>query len=204
MEIKKLLAAATMIGLTFGSAHYVRAEELKGHGLVEIAAGEEIVLDTQLMVPITKDLSLVHRNRPIWNYEKDLSVSYMLRGSHKVTRGLTAELGVAGSSEVGLIPRVGLGYFGTFGGVNFLQVGLPSLNGDLNFLSITGATYRHPSSDCLSLVISGENTGLISKEGWLPILQQASLGIGYGNLEVGVLGELTNGKAVRGFVRGRF
>ena len=198
---KILLAVVAAMYVPFGNISAEEAKKPAAHGLVEVAAGKEAVLDTQLLVPVSEDISLIHRNRATWDYEGSVSIAYMLRARHKVIGGLTAEVGAAGSSAIGLIPRAGLGYFQKMGGLKAFQVALAS---DSDVLSITGATYHHPVSSDLSLVVSGENTGLINRDDWLPVIQQASIGFNYGNLEAGILGELTDGGATRGFVRGRF
>ncbi|MBW2999827.1 hypothetical protein KY339_04080 [Candidatus Woesearchaeota archaeon] len=187
MVYKTLMAA--VMGMYMAIAPAKAEPQTKGSA--ELMAGQETAtLDTKLSVPVAPRTSVFSRNRITSDYEGNIGSFHLFKLDFKVIDGLGLCGGLMGTSAGGLKPNIGPQYFGKFG--NFSAYGTVLVSAEEKPVATTLVNFGYYTelSDAIGLVFGLENVTAVNGKGHIFSTQRGRVGIGFGNLQFGLAGDI--------------
>ena len=188
-KIKKLVTgvaiAASMICGTQSVAN--------ASGSVEVMAGDKsTTLDTKVMTNVAPRTNLFLRGRTSVDYQGKVGYFGLADLNVNLVDGLDAVAEAQFIPSVGVIPRLGLGYFKKVDDFSVYSLATAGFNGeDVDAEFLANLRYKPQLTDDLDLVLNLENVTNVGEQGHNFSVQRLRTGLGHNNYEFGVAADLT-------------
>ncbi|MBU0456685.1 MAG: hypothetical protein KKD75_00920 [Nanoarchaeota archaeon] len=188
-KLKKMVAGvAIATSMVCGASNIANAS-----GSVEVMAGNEnTTLDTKINASVAPRTNLFVRGRTSADYQGEVSYFGLADLSVNLVDGLDAVAEAQFIPGIGVVPRLGLQYFGKFGDFSvygLATAGLSGENVDAEFLA--NLKYAPKLTDDLNLVLNLENVTNVGEQGHNFSVQRLRIGLGIDNYKFGVATDLT-------------
>jgi len=188
-KIKKMVAGVAIAASMMGGMPSVA----NAGGSVEVMAGDKsTTLDTKVMTKVAPRTNLFLRGRTSVDYQGEVGYFGLADLSVNLVDGLDAVAEAQFIPGVGVVPRLGLGYFkkvDDFSVYGLATAGLNGENVDAEF--VANLRYAPQLTDDLNLVLNLENVTNVGEQGHNFSVQRLRTGLEHDNYEFGLAADLT-------------
>lgn len=163
-----------------------------GNSAEVMVGNKSTTLDIKVTTDVAPRTNLFLRGRTSVDYQGEVSYFGLADLSVNLVDGLDAVAEAQFIPDVGVIPRLGLGYFkkaGDFSVYGLVTAGLNGENVDAEILA--NIRYAPKLTDNLDLVLNLENITNVGEQGHNFSVQRLRTGLGVDNYEVGVAADFT-------------
>tara|TARA_Y100000310_G_C20656794_1_gene802392 strand:+ start:938 stop:1567 length:630 start_codon:yes stop_codon:yes gene_type:complete len=188
-KIKKMVAGvAIAASMVCGTPSVANAG-----GSVEVMAGDKnTTLDTKVMADVAPRTKLFLRGRTSVDYQGEVSYFGLADLNVNLVDGLDAVAEAQFIPGVGVVPRLGLGYFKKVDDFSVYGLATAGFNGeDVDAEFLVNLIYKPQLTEDLNLVLNLENVTNIGEQGHNFSVQRLRTGLGIDNYEFGVAADLT-------------
>jgi len=188
-KIKKMVAGVAIAALMVCGTPSVA----NAGGSVEVMAGDKsTTLDTKVRTNVAPRTNLFLRGRTSVDYQGEVGYFGLADLSVNLVDGLDAVAEAQFIPGVGVVPRLGLGYFkkvDDFSVYGLATAGLNGENVDAEF--VANLRYAPQLTDDFNLVLNLENVTNVGEQGHNFSVQRLRTGLGHDNYEFGVAVDIT-------------